>query len=70
MCRRRSGIAHTRPRTVVIKAVEIPPAISFGSPVPKRVIDWNVAIIPVTVPSRPSRGATADKILITGILFS
>ena len=46
--------------TVVTKACEIPPAMSFGSPVPNNVIAWKVLIIPVTVPSSPSSGATTE----------
>ena len=53
-----------RPNIVVTKACEIPPAISFGSPVPKSVIDWKVSIIPTTVPNKPKSGATAAKSLI------
>ncbi len=58
------GIATTRPSTVVTSAVEIPPAISFGSPVPNKVMAWKVLIIPVTVPSRPISGATTEIILM------
>ena len=42
-------MATTRPSTVVTSAWEIPPAMSFGSPVPNRLIDWKVMIMPVTV---------------------
>ena len=48
------------PIAVVTNAIEIEPAINFGSPVPNSVIAWKVRIIPVTVPSRPSRGATPE----------
>ncbi len=40
----------------------MPPAMSLGSPVPKRVIAWKVLIMPVTVPSSPIRGATTAMI--------
>ena len=56
---KRSGTAAISPNIVVTSACEIPPAISLGSPVPNNVIDWNVSIIPTTVPSNPRRGATA-----------
>src|SRR6056297_639896 len=64
LCNSTSGIATVRPSTVVTSAWEIPPAISFGSPVPNSVIAWKVAIMPVTVPSRPSNGATAAMTLM------
>src|SRR5690606_24471453 len=69
-CSSTIGIATTRPSTVVMSAVEIPPAISFGSPVPNSVIDSKVRIMPVTVPSRPSSGATAAMILSAPCHFS
>jgi len=56
---RSSGIATASPNTVVTRASEIPPERSFGSPVPYSVMTSKVAIIPVTVPSSPRRGATA-----------
>ena len=62
VCRSTVGIATRRPNTVVIKALEIPPAIALGSPAPKIVIAWKVMIIPVTVPKRPMSGATAAMI--------
>ena len=58
------GIATTKPKTVVTKACEIPPAINLGSPVPNKVIAWKVLIMPVTVPSKPIKGATTEMILI------
>ncbi len=63
MCSRTIGIATQSPSTVVTSACEIPPAISFGSPVPKSVIAWKVLIMPVTVPSSPISGATTEMIL-------
>ncbi len=66
VCRNTVGMATTRPSTVVTRAVEIPPAISFGSPAPYSVMAWNVTIIPVTVPSRPSSGATTEMIFRNG----
>src|SRR6056297_843995 len=60
LCSSTSGIATVRPSTVVTRACEMPPAISFGSPVPNSVIAWNVTIMPVTVPSSPSSGATTE----------
>ena len=57
-CKSVVGIATTRPKTVVTRAWEIPPAIIFGSPVPNKVICWKVTIIPVTVPKSPAKGAT------------
>ena len=71
-----NGIAVTRPMTVVTRAWEIPPAISFGSPVPNRLMDWKVAIMPVTVPSSPEqwcdRGQQFDqaKTALQGWCFS
>ena len=56
------GMATRKPRTVVTKAPEIPPAIALGSPAPKMVIAWKVTIMPVTVPSSPINGATAEMI--------
>ncbi len=41
----------------------MPPDISFGSPVPNSVIDWNVSIMPVTVPSRPRSGLPTLAVL-------
>ena len=38
----KDGIATHNPKTVVTKAWEIPPAIKLGSPVPNKLIDWNV----------------------------
>ena len=66
-CKSVVGIATTKPKTVVTRACEIPPAIILGSPVPNKVICWNVTIIPVTVPSNPAKGATTDIIFTTGI---
>ena len=63
------GIATTRPKTVVTRACDIPPAIIFGSPVPNNVICWKVIIIPVTVPNRPASGATTDTIFTKLIPF-
>ena len=40
----------------------MPPAIIFGSPAPNSVIAWKVWIMPVTVPSSPSSGATTDTV--------
>ena len=48
-----------RPYSVVIRASEIPEESILGSPVPKMVIRLKVLIMPVTVPSKPSRGAQA-----------
>ena len=56
----RCGMATHKPSTVVIKAVEMPPAMVLGSPVPNRVMAWKVRIMPITVPSRPTKGATTD----------
>src|SRR6056297_2173175 len=70
LCSSTSGIATVRPSTVVTRACQMPPAISFGSPVPNSVIAWKVAIMPVTVPSSPSSGATAAMILIDPCQFS
>ena len=58
------GIATTNPNTVVTNAVEIPPAINLGSPVPNKVIAWKVLIMPETVPSSPINGATTEITLI------
>ena len=53
-------MATQRPSTVVIKAVEMPLAIVFGSPAPNSVMAWNVSIMPITVPSSPINGATTE----------
>ena len=58
------GAATISPNIVVTNAWDIPPAISFGSPVPNKVIAWNVSIIPITVPSNPNNGATVAINLI------
>ncbi|MNY45258.1 hypothetical protein D3C86_1803470 [compost metagenome] len=55
---------------MVTRASEMPPAISLGSPVPNRVMAWKVAIIPTTVPSRPSSGATEAISLMRLMPFS
>ena len=44
------------PVAVQISASEMPAASIFGSPLPKLEISLNVAIMPMTVPSRPSSG--------------
>ena len=59
-CSKVVGMATHKPSTVVINAVEMPPAMVFGSPVPNRVMAWKVRIMPMTVPSRPSSGATTE----------
>ena len=41
---------------VVIKACEIPPASTFASPTPLIMMTENTLIIPMTVPSKPSKG--------------
>ena len=58
-----NGMAIPRPSTVAIIAWLIPCAISFGSLEPDSVMLWNVRIIPMTVPIRPSNGpaATASR---------
>ena len=53
------GMATISPSSVVTRASDMPPDSIFGSPVPYSVMISKVEIIPVTVPSRPSRGATA-----------
>jgi hypothetical protein len=58
---RRLGIAIMSPASVVMRASEMPPARKRGSLVPKRVTILKVVIIPVTVPKRPRRGATAAQ---------
>src|SRR5690606_22130140 len=64
VCSSTVGMATTRPSTVVTRACEIPDAITVGSPVPNSVIAWKVWIMPVTVPSRPSSGATTEITLM------
>ena len=64
------GIAVIKPNAVVTSACEIPLAINLGSPVPNKVIDWNVSIMPVTVPSKPNRGEITAKIFIVDKYFS
>ncbi len=49
-------MATTRPKRVVMRASEIPPARGFGSPEPKRVMRLKVEIMPETVPRRPRSG--------------
>ncbi len=53
-----TGIATIRPAAVVMSAWPTPLATTEGSPVPSREISPNAMIIPVTVPRRPSIGAT------------
>ena len=50
-------IATMRPNLVVINASEMPPESVLTSPDPNTVINLNVLMMPVTVPSRPSIGA-------------
>jgi len=50
-------MAIKRPVCVVIRASGIPPAIALAFPVPNMDMMSNVAIIPVTVPKSPRRGA-------------
>jgi len=52
-------MATSRPVWVVIRAIEMPPAMARELPVPKTEITLKVSIIPSTVPSSPSNGATA-----------
>ncbi len=52
-------MATSRPVWVVTRATEMPPARARALPVPKSLITWKVSIMPSTVPSRPSSGATA-----------
>ena len=47
VCKSTIGMATVKPSTVVTSACEMPPAISFGSPVPNRVMAWKVTIMPV-----------------------
>ena len=54
----------TNPVIVGSVALDIPPAISLGFPVPVKAITSKTSIIPVTVPSRPSSGQSATKPLI------
>ena len=61
VCSSMMGMATARPSSVVIRASLMPPDMSRGSPVPNRVITRKVSIMPVTVPSRPSSGATAPS---------
>ena len=44
------------PAIVGMVARDTPPAIDLASPPPVTAIILNTSIIPVTVPSRPSRG--------------
>ena len=49
-------MATVRPVAVVMSASEMPPARVLASPTPWVVMTANTLIIPMTVPSRPSRG--------------
>ncbi len=54
-------MATIKPVWVVISATEIPAAMALALPVPNTVITSKVCIMPTTVPSSPSKGATADS---------
>ena len=45
-------------------------SINLGSPVPNKVIAWKVSIIPITVPNKPNKGATAANSFIVLRFFS
>ena len=62
----RQGTAIINPYSVVTSASEIPEESRFGSPVPNTVINLNVLIMPVTVPSSPKSGAVAAVREING----
>ena len=51
-------MATSKPVCVVINASEMPPAMALAFPVPNTANTSKVAIMPVTVPSKPSSGAT------------
>ena len=63
-------VANTPERAVVIPAIvgkvafETPPAIDLASPPPVKAITWKTSIMPVTVPSRPNKGARATHVFI------
>src|SRR5208283_384025 len=56
------GIATVSPAAVVISASPMPPDSTRGSPSPLAVMALNAWMIPATVPSRPSSGATAAMV--------
>src|SRR5437016_13105216 len=61
-CNNSEGIATAIPVAVQMRASEIPAANCLGSPLPKLEINLNVAIIPMTVPSKPISGpAVAER---------
>ena len=49
------GMATSKPAAVVMSASPIPPASARGSPIPWVVMALNAAMMPVTVPSKPSK---------------
>src|SRR5690606_10615697 len=57
-----TGIAIARPAAVVISATLMPPATSVASTSPASSIAWNASIMPITVPRKPSSGATFDTV--------
>ena len=59
-------MATIRPNFVVISASEMPPESDLTSPEPNTVISLKVLMMPVTVPSSPSRGAEAAQIAMKG----
>src|SRR5690606_11424163 len=58
----RAGMATVRPAAVVISALEMPPASTAVLPVPWTITAVNTSIMPMTVPSRPSRGVIAATV--------
>ncbi len=59
-------MATIRPNSVVISASEMPLESVLTSPEPKTVISLKVLIMPVTVPSSPSKGAEDALIAMKG----
>ena len=68
-----AGMATTKPITVVMRAVQIPPASIVGSGETFSEIVRKTVTMPMTVPKRPSSGETAEislsqvKALFTGL---
>jgi len=52
----RLGMATDNPAAVVNRASEMPPARALGLPTPTVVMAVNTLIMPITVPSSPSKG--------------
>ena len=62
--------AATMPAIVGTVALDTPDAMERGLPDPEMAITSKTSIMPVTVPSRPSRGHRATQVLISAMFRS